>query len=473
MQTITLNDLNNYYRLFFKSNYIKLLPKDYTPPRPLLKNMRFNYGKDLLPVKQILKNLENKKYELDGNIVFNGIKIYLQLKNPNISDDYVQKYIIDNKYEHNINYFIRTAYANDNHEIIKKIEKNKIPTTYQIYNKKDGLVQKLTGNNNDLKITLMNCGTSEAIRYWFLQGKYPCALNFANSFHPGGGYTTGDNAQEENLCLKSGFLYASLNEASSRNKYYEDWGKNWDNKVLYTPLVPFVRDEEEKLLNTKFIIKFNDGNQFEYNINTLNLLNQNTVYSGSIITSAAPDFRTSNPFGKSFDTIIRSKRNIDYDSFKKELETYVKKNKYLDTIRYICMTPSCIHNCSGFPNVENIGKPRVLILGAWGCGAFNPPSSYSEYRQIIAEYFIEVLKTIPSNTYDEIVFAIPGVPDKDINYTTFKTVFNDNLKKGNLTELDNNTINKQIKQQQMGGNETYYYKYQKYKQKYIELKNKK
>ena len=449
MQTITLSNLNAYYALFFKSEHINLLPKDYIPPRPLLKKPN-NYGKYLLPVEQILKNLENKEYVFNTTVTYNA----------------------NNKYEHDINYFIRTAYANNNHKIIKKIEKNKIPTTYQIYNKEDGLVQKLTGNNNDLKITLMNCGTSEAIRYWFLQGKYPCALNFANSFHPGGGYTTGDNAQEENLCLKSGFLYASLNEASSRNKYYEDWGKNWDNKVLYTPLVPFVRDEEEKLLNTKFIIKFNDGNKFEYNINTLNLLNQNTVYSGSIITSAAPDFRTSNPFGKSFDNLIR-KEKVDYNSFKIELEKYVEKNKYLDTIRYICMTPSCIHNCSGFPNVENIGKPRVLILGAWGCGAFNPPSSYSEYRQIIAEYFIEVLKTIPSNTYNEIVFAIPGDPDIDINYTTFKTVFNDNLKKGNLTELDNNTINKQIKQQQMGGNETYYYKYQKYKQKYIELKNKK
>ena len=59
-----------------------------------------------------------------------------------------------------------------------------------------------------------------------------------------------------------------------------------------------------------------------------------------------------------------------------------------------------------------------LVLGAWGCGAFqNEPAS-------IAKAFREyILKADSSGSFDNIVFAIPGRKNKEGNFDIFQKEF--------------------------------------------------
>lgn len=71
------------------------------------------------------------------------------------------------------------------------------------------------------------------------------ALNFASYTYPGGGYITGDMAQEEALCWDS-LLYNVLKKFS---EYYR-WNKYnrnnylYKNRAIYTPNVPFNSFEQ-------------------------------------------------------------------------------------------------------------------------------------------------------------------------------------------------------------------------------------
>ena len=60
-----------------------------------------------------------------------------------------------------------------------------------------------------LLLSVENATTLAVSRRLVAQGRRPLALNFAAPSHPGGGFLTGDRAQEENLARSSG-LYATL-----------------------------------------------------------------------------------------------------------------------------------------------------------------------------------------------------------------------------------------------------------------------
>ena len=78
-------------------------------------------------------------------------------------------------------------------------------------------------------------------------------LNFASAKHPGGGFLSGAQAQEEALA-RSSALYACLMRAPD---YYE---RNRGNRsaiyldlVIFSPLVPFFRDDSGALLETPIL----------------------------------------------------------------------------------------------------------------------------------------------------------------------------------------------------------------------------
>lgn len=134
------------------------------------------------------------------------------------------------------------------------------------------------------------------------------ALNFASARNQGGGFLSGALAQEEDLCRKSG-LYTCLKgkplfynaNILCDNCYYTDG-------VIYSPKVPFFRDEYDLVLENPYTL--------------------------SIISAPAPN--------------LNGVEKVDG----KILTTTLAKriNKILE-IAYI----------NGHKN---------LVLGAWGCGAF-------------------------------------------------------------------------------------------------------
>lgn len=80
------------------------------------------------------------------------------------------------------------------------------------------------------------------------QGKHLGCLNFASAKNPGGGFLTGAQAQEEALA-RSSALYPCLLQAP---QYYERNRANrstiYLHQVIYSPQVPFFRDDEGTLL---------------------------------------------------------------------------------------------------------------------------------------------------------------------------------------------------------------------------------
>lgn len=87
-------------------------------------------------------------------------------------------------------------------------------------------------------------------------GDEPLCLNFASAKHPGGGFLSGSQAQEESLARSSG-LYATLATMAEmyehnhrvRTSLYSDY-------MGYSPGVPVFRDDDGNLLESPHTLSF-------------------------------------------------------------------------------------------------------------------------------------------------------------------------------------------------------------------------
>eukprot|EP00405_Crypthecodinium_cohnii_P024629 CAMPEP_0206487064 /NCGR_PEP_ID=MMETSP0324_2-20121206/41392_1 /ASSEMBLY_ACC=CAM_ASM_000836 /TAXON_ID=2866 /ORGANISM="Crypthecodinium cohnii, Strain Seligo" /LENGTH=422 /DNA_ID=CAMNT_0053965421 /DNA_START=74 /DNA_END=1342 /DNA_ORIENTATION=- len=192
-----------------------------------------------------------------------------------------------------------------------------------------------------------------------------CGLNFANGTNVGGGYKSGALAQEEDLCRRMPNLYSSLYNAKQAGLYpfgpstfesKENPGKYCD--ALFTPNLVIARHHEEK--------------GFE-------LLDQQNQKAVSLVTAAAP--------------------NINFADEVKDLELMY------NTVQTILAAPR-IHE----PSTE------VLVLGAWGCGAFGGNATE------ICDLFVRAIQNGLGNGLKHIHFAIPR-GDKDQNAEVFRRCF--------------------------------------------------
>jgi uncharacterized protein (TIGR02452 family) len=150
--------------------------------------------------------------------------------------------------------------------------------------------------------------TQAAVRLQSLGKDNLVALNFAAARNPGGGFLAGANAQEEDLC-RSSTLYACLKSKPlfyNKNVLCED--SYYTDDIIYSPYVPFFRDEYTLFLEKPFSL--------------------------SIITAPAPN--------------VSSMKEVD----EKHLLTTIHN-------RAIKILQVAAHH--GHKNI---------ILGAWGCGAF-------------------------------------------------------------------------------------------------------
>lgn len=223
-----------------------------------------------------------------------------------------------------------------------------------------------------VKIVVSRKRTFEAAENY--SGKRVCVLNFASATNPGGGVVRGSSAQEECLCRCS-TLYPNLDCREMWNGFYIPHRNSGDSlhndDCIYTPDV--------------MVMKTDTSNP--------RLMPEREWYSVNVLTCAAPNLRERpanrmNPGDKPMQVRISNQKL-------RELHE-----------KWICR----------ILNIAADQKTEVLILGAFGCGAFqNPPQVVAEAMENAVEQFKHCFETIE--------FAVYCPPGRDENYQTFKAIF--------------------------------------------------
>lgn len=220
--------------------------------------------------------------------------------------------------------------------------------TSVIYKENFAASKKTFGKNAKVEVH----GTTTFLEAGKHKGKGKIAvLNFANPETPGGGVTNGAMAQEECLCRCSN-LYPCLNQESVFEDYYNYHRKLgnhfYTDRIIYSPGITVFKDEE------------------------LQLMPQEDWFQVDVITCAAP---------------------------------YLAKRKHTNQKALLELFKGRVQNIFEVAAENNVD---ILILGAFGCGAFkNPPT-------VVAKAFHEV---IDENKYREqfrkIIFAIKSTVNDD------------------------------------------------------------
>lgn len=217
--------------------------------------------------------------------------------------------------------------------------------------------------NDQGKISVFNGFTDDAIIYFSKSNKKLCALNFANARNPGGGYLRGALAQEEELCRQYPTLHKTLHEMKYKyNQYPLKFGE-----LIYSHRVERLRENVKQ--------------RYE--------IIQNPVTYCDFITCASPNLNQ-----RTFSEILQQEQ--DHISMSIDL-----------------MFKIAINN-----------DVRILILGAWGCGAFSPIDNISPtftYTNFMANEFKKIAQKY-IKCFDIIVFAVPN----DDNGKVFLNVFKKN-----------------------------------------------
>lgn len=215
----------------------------------------------------------------------------------------------------------------------------------------------------------------EAAINYAKQGKKVCVLNFASATNPGGGVVHGSSAQEESIC-RCTTLYPCLNCKEMWDYFYtphrEAGNPLYNNDCIYTPEV----------------VVFKSDTDFP------ELLSQNEWQSVNILTCAAPNLRR-----KPSNSMNPNSGNAPAEITDKQLETLLTSR-----IRRIFEIAAAHEN-------------EVLILGAFGCGAFrNPPAIVSGVFKSVMQDFLGCFETIE--------YAVYCTERETENYNAFKKALN-------------------------------------------------
>lgn len=238
-------------------------------------------------------------------------------------------------------------------ELINAIEDSK-NNQYVVYHEETLNVNEDGPTTN---IIVSNKRSFEAAKAY--KGKKVAILNFANNHKPGGSpWSAG--AQEESLCRTS-TLFTCLDAISPKyhdlhaSKYHNgDLDNLGNDDLIYTPGVVVIKTDESAPL----------------------LLDKAERFNVDIITAAAPEVKHNKP--SNLNSVLESRIEKILQSAKQE-------------------------------NVD------VLILGAFGCGAFgNPP-------ELVAKIFKDKLEKYSFDTVEFAVYCSTNSPDN--NYHIFKQTF--------------------------------------------------
>lgn len=197
-------------------------------------------------------------------------------------------------------------------------------------------------------------------------------LNFASATNPGGGVTKGSLAQEECLCRCS-TLYPTLNSQQFWQKYYGV------NRTSHDPL------HTDACIYSPNIVVFKSDELFPV------LLKSEDWVTLDVISCAAPNLRA-NPDSR-FNSGQAKKAGL---SSEQQYRLHLRRARHILTV-------------AASYNVD------ILILGAFGCGAFrNDPFAVARaYRGALNELH---------SYFSVIEFAIYCRDNEIVNFSAFKQV---------------------------------------------------
>lgn len=189
-------------------------------------------------------------------------------------------------------------------------------------------------------------------------------LNFANPVNPGGGVRYGAKAQEEDLCRKSSLLFSL--ESDSAQKYYR-YNKSLhtymgSDAIILTPNVEIIRDVNGELLDESMVV--------------------------SVMTCAAPVFST-------------GMEGLDDEQYQQ-----LFYNRICGMLK-----------CAAYWGYQ------VLVLGAFGCGAFGNDA------RLVSDLFYKALKEFNYNGmtaedfFRRIDFAVLDKTPGQYNFNEFNRNF--------------------------------------------------
>ena len=228
-------------------------------------------------------------------------------------------------------------------------------------------------NLYDTKITVSKDRSFEAAMKIYKQAPTDkiAVMNFANAFCAGGGVTKGSSAQEECLCRTS-TLYPLLYRRTLRDSFYKHHHElnspKASDALIYTEGVIICKTDEDLPKR----------------------MPKEDWISVDVITVAAPDLRMKSNIHAALIGNGVSMSNAELFGY------HVKRAIHVLT-------------CAAAKNAD------VLILGAFGCGAFeNDPMTVARAYKVALEEFPKVFKRIE--------FAVYCSPYDETNYEVFKEV---------------------------------------------------
>ena len=237
---------------------------------------------------------------------------------------------------------------NENHQ--RSIEASISKQRLYLEAEEVGVRRKVKSNT---KTVVSKKRSFEAAAEYARDGKKVCVLNFASSTNPGGGVTRGSSAQEECLCRCS-TLYPCLNIEKMWDAFYGP------HRAAGNPLY------NDDCLYTPGVVVFKSDVSFPER------MEEADWYQVDVITCAAPNLRSvpsnfMNPCAGETPTEIENEKL--YKLHQQRIEKIFR--------------------------IAAVNRAEILILGAFGCGAFcNPPEVVAKAFKAVQEKYTSYFETI-------------------------------------------------------------------------------
>ena len=223
------------------------------------------------------------------------------------------------------------------------------------------------------KVVVSPKRTLEAAAPYAYAGKKVCVLNFASATNPGGGVIKGSSAQEEAICRCS-TLYPNLKDQRMWYQFYAPHRRAHDplhnDDCIYTPgVVVFKSDTDypQRMPEEKW-------------------------YSVNVLTCAAPN--------------LRERPSTEMNSGDGDAAMHISRKK-LQALHEKRMRRML--------EIAWAKENEVVILGAFGCGAFrNPPAVVAQAMKTVVQEYRKKFETIE--------FAVYCSTQYDTNYRVFQQV---------------------------------------------------